>query len=121
RAETLPFADDSFDQLILSQILPYVSDVETAVREANRVLKKNGTLIVAVPDSRRIGWRIFGMVYRLLPNVRSTQSKVQHRFSRSLFVDLLADNGFRTLKYRYIFGAELLLKCQKVESASATR
>lgn len=113
-AESLPFAAESFDQIVMSQVLNYVENLDLAIREANRVLKTNGTLVIAVPDSRRIGWRLFGTLYRFLPN---TQAALEHhQFSRSALVDQLAERGFRALRYRYICGAELVLKCQKVET-----
>lgn len=113
-AESLPFANETFDQIVLSQLLNYVENVNLAIREANRVLKPAGTLVIAVPDSRRLGWRVIGTLYRRLPNTQAAPE--QHQFTRSELIDRLAENGFRTLKYSYICGAELVLKCQKVEN-----
>jgi dolichol-phosphate mannosyltransferase len=114
-AEDLPFEDASFDKVILSQVLSYVDNAQLVVKEVNRVLKVNGELIIAVPDVRRVGWLFFGTIYKFLPNVRESHIKVKHEFSRSTLVDLLADHGFRALKYKYILGSELILKCKKVE------
>lgn len=114
-AEKLPFSDDSFDQVILSQVLPYVSNVDAAIKEANRVLVQGGTAIVCVPDSRRLAWMIFGFLYSMLPNVKASQKKVTTPFTRISVVDRFATNGFRALSYRYICGAELVIAFQKVE------
>ncbi len=111
----LPFADASFEQVVVSQTLSYVKRISEALKEINRVLKPGGTLIVAVPDSRRIGWRILGALYHSLPNIAPDQ--VQNKFARSTLVDLLADKGFRSLKYQYICGSELILKCKKIADA----
>lgn len=114
-AEKLPFADTSFDQVVLSEVLPYVENVEQAIKEAHRVMVKDGIAVVCVPDSRRLAWRFFGALYRLLPNVKSSQKQALTQFTRISIVNHFADNGFRALKYRYICGAELVIAFQKVE------
>ena len=114
-AQSLPFEDESFECVILSELLPYVEDTATALREARRVLMKRGKLIVCVPDSRRMTWKIIGSIYRLLPNVRPIEARSRHRFTRNGLVEALADSGFRALRYRYICGSELVIAFQKVE------
>jgi len=114
-ASQLPFADESFDQVILSQVLPYVDDLNASLKEAHRVLVKGGRAVICVPDSRRMTWRIIGALYNLLPNVRTSDIKPRHRFSRSKLVERMANSGFRALKYRYVCGAELVISFQKVD------
>lgn len=46
----LPFKDNYFDCIIASEILEHLSDDKKAVTELHRVLKKNGTLLVSVPN-----------------------------------------------------------------------
>jgi dolichol-phosphate mannosyltransferase len=113
-AQDLPFEDGVFDGVVLSQVLPYVGDVNATIKEAHRVLKSGGNLVVVVPDSRRLSWRILGSLYRVLPNVRAAQVKIRHRFSRTNLVERLANAGFRSVKYKYVCGAELVLLCKKV-------
>lgn len=113
-AESLPFNNESFDCAVLSQVLPYLEKPELALAEARRVLRKGGSLIVSVPDEERIGWRIFGTLYRSLPNVRATQPQIFQRFSRGALEKLLKEYQFETVSCRYICGAELVLHCQKV-------
>ena len=43
-AESLPYADESFDAVILAQVLLYVPDVPKALSEVHRVLRPGGTL-----------------------------------------------------------------------------
>ena len=46
----LPFADDTFDRIIASEVLEHVADDALALREVFRVLKPGGTLAATVPS-----------------------------------------------------------------------
>ncbi len=46
----LPFADESFDKIILSEVLEHLPDDRKALSEIYRVLKKNGVLGITVPN-----------------------------------------------------------------------
>jgi SAM-dependent methyltransferase len=114
-AEKLPFPNESFDQVIMSQVLPYVDNVDAAVKEAKRVLVQGGTVIVCVPDAQRIAWKVFGFLYALLPNVRASRKKIKTRFTHISIAHCFVPNGFRPIGYRYVCGAELVIVFQKVE------
>jgi SAM-dependent methyltransferase len=45
----LPFADDTFDHIICSEVMEHIPDDAAAARELTRVLKPGGTLAVTVP------------------------------------------------------------------------
>jgi len=45
-AENLPYENNSFDKVIISEVLYYLPDIEKALKEANRVLKKEGLLLI---------------------------------------------------------------------------
>lgn len=49
-AEHLPYKDLRFDFVLMTSCINYFNKLDPAFREANRVLKKNGTLIVGVID-----------------------------------------------------------------------
>ncbi|MBS3740794.1 MAG: bifunctional hydroxymethylpyrimidine kinase/phosphomethylpyrimidine kinase [Candidatus Cloacimonetes bacterium] len=46
-AEQIPFASNKFDVVLLSTVLSYVTDPLKALREAHRVLKKDGHIVVS--------------------------------------------------------------------------
>ncbi len=48
-ARTLPFADQSFDGVLCSQVLEHVDRPETVVREMFRILKPGGVGLISVP------------------------------------------------------------------------
>lgn len=48
-ALTLPFADDSFDHVIASEVLEHIPDDSAAMTEIARVTKPGGTITVTVP------------------------------------------------------------------------
>jgi ubiquinone/menaquinone biosynthesis C-methylase UbiE len=53
RAEKLPFKDQSFDVVILAEMLEHVPNMSVPLAEAERVLKKDGKLIITIPVGRK--------------------------------------------------------------------
>jgi len=49
-AESLPFADESFDTVLIVVTICYVDDVTATLREARRVLKPGGSVIIGFLD-----------------------------------------------------------------------
>ena len=56
-ALSLPFADETFDVVVSTQVLEYVEDVAAALAEARRVLRPGGRLLVLDTDWDSIVWR----------------------------------------------------------------
>jgi ubiquinone/menaquinone biosynthesis C-methylase UbiE len=52
----LPYADNTFDAVIYSEVLEHVDDDQTALKEAYRVLKPNGVLAITVPHANYPFW-----------------------------------------------------------------
>lgn len=48
-AHSLPFADGTFDTVLLLEVLEHLPEPQTAVKEAKRVLSPNGRLILSTP------------------------------------------------------------------------
>ena len=48
-ADMLPFKDDTFDYVLLLDVLEHIKDDSSVLSEAKRVLKRNGKIIMTVP------------------------------------------------------------------------
>jgi SAM-dependent methyltransferase len=59
-ALALPFADDSFDKVICSEVLEHIPDYRAALKEIERVLKPGGLFCASVPRHwpERLCWVI---------------------------------------------------------------
>jgi len=70
-AERLPFASNSFDVVVCTQVLEYVPHPQQAIDEMRRVLKPGGSLLLSVPsvfprDSDPEYWRFLPSALRMM-------------------------------------------------------
>jgi ubiquinone/menaquinone biosynthesis C-methylase UbiE len=67
-ALALPFADNTFDKVICSEVLEHIPDYQAALREIDRVLKPGGLFCASVPRHwpERICWA-FSEAYHMVP------------------------------------------------------
>jgi len=70
-AEKLPFEDDFFDLVVGHAVLHHLPDVEASFREALRVLKPGGALVIA-GEPTRIGFAIVGLAKRATATAMKT-------------------------------------------------
>jgi SAM-dependent methyltransferase len=52
-AESIPFGDNSFDVLIVNQVIEHMIDPSKIFKEAKRILVKGGIIYLGVPDASR--------------------------------------------------------------------
>lgn len=84
-AETLPFATDVFDVVLLHEVIEHVDDDRAAVAEAVRVLRPGGAVVVFAPN-RLYPFETHGVylgrryVYRLVPFVNYLPRRLRDRF-----------------------------------------
>lgn len=103
-AENLPFKDNSFDAVILAELLEHVIYPQKIIAEAKRILKKEGIMIITTPNGEYIR--------NSLPSYQKfIPQKVQAQFlpdaNGHLFAfrlkelkDLISKSGFRILEAR---------------------
>ena len=65
-SESLPFADDSFERVIMVDALHHVIDHAHSAREMFRVLKPGGVLVIEEPDIRTFGVKLIAIAEKLL-------------------------------------------------------
>ena len=63
----LPFADDTFDKVICSEVLEHIPDYRGALREIERVLKPGGLFCASVPRRwpEKICWALSDAYYKV--------------------------------------------------------
>jgi SAM-dependent methyltransferase len=84
--EPLPFDEESFDGVVLKDVLEHVANPVTLVREVRRVLRPGGRVFASSPDAQRWVWDDY-----------------THRrpFTRKSFRKLFEDQGLRVEQLGY--------------------
>jgi ubiquinone/menaquinone biosynthesis C-methylase UbiE len=90
--EDLPFLNDSFDYVAIIITLCFVRDPEKVLKEAWRVLAKNGKIIIGIIDKDSF----LGKFYQ---KKKSVFYKEATFFSVGEVTDLLKSNGFKNISY----------------------
>ena len=65
-SESLPFADNSFERVIMVDALHHVLDHADSAREMLRVVKPGGMLVIEEPDIRTFGVKLIAIAEKLL-------------------------------------------------------
>ena len=92
-ATALPYADNSFDVVIIANALHVMSDPEKALSEIDRVLKPKGVLIAPnfINHQGGLGSRIWSKILNL------AGVKFEHQWSLEDYKDFLNKNGWRVV------------------------
>jgi 2-polyprenyl-3-methyl-5-hydroxy-6-metoxy-1,4-benzoquinol methylase len=94
--EKLPFNDDFFHIIVINDLLEHIITPDILLREAHRVLKNKGKLIISVPNiSCPASW--FMQIFLDLPPMQSARYKSIHVRDYTLRVlrSVIKLNGFR--------------------------
>ena len=91
--ERLPLADGSFDCILLSEVIEHLETPKVSIREASRVLRPGGRLLVTTPNYRSL-WPIMEWTVDLL-NMAPKMAGEQHisRFQPVSLRRILVESG----------------------------
>ena len=90
------YEKDYFDIITINHVLEHVSNPEETLKELYRILKPNGTLIIATPQSNCIAYKIFGRDWTQLDVPRHL-----FIFSTKILEKYATKIGFKFVKTRY--------------------
>ncbi|MEO2153910.1 MAG: class I SAM-dependent methyltransferase [Aquificota bacterium] len=113
----LPFKEETFSTVVISLGLRHFPDIETALREAHRVLKKEGTihiLEVGIPKNpllRKLFLLFLKKVVLPLGKLRAKEDVYEHLFGSIInfphyeeLLKLFTRLGFSQAKYKTLMG-----------------
>lgn len=108
----LPFRDESFDVILMSEVIEHVASPEFTLRECWRVLKKNGAAAMTTPnlwDARRVYYPALGKVW-------SGDADATHQtlFNPQSMRDVLQRAGFQNVRVRAGFKPMRWLSSRKL-------
>jgi SAM-dependent methyltransferase len=83
------FNDKEFDIVIASDILEHIKNDNIALKEWNRILKKNGKLIIFVP------------AFNFLWSGQDNVSNHYRRYSKSMLIKIIKKANFRIIRDSY--------------------
>lgn len=111
-AENLPYKDIHFDFVLMASCIHYFSDLKKAFLEANRVLKKGGSLIVGVIDKD-------GALGRNYEEKKAESIFYKHAtfYPMSRIISELKETGFNDLQ----FSQTLFKKLDEMEEMEAAK
>lgn len=92
-AQSLPFPDKSFDVVIMYEAIYYLPNPEKFVREANRVLKGDGVLLVCTANKDWSGFNPSPMSHRYFSAPELSELLSRSGFDTQLFAESPASSG----------------------------
>ncbi|HFD05274.1 MAG TPA: class I SAM-dependent methyltransferase [Firmicutes bacterium] len=91
----IPTRDSSFDVVVASEVLEHLETPKKALKEAHRILKDDGTLIITVPYKEKIKYVTCMHCYKL-----TSVNGHLHSFDIRSLRKLLHDSGFYIVRYK---------------------
>ena len=90
------YPKEYFDIITINHVLEHVLEPIKIIKEMYRILRKNGKLIIGVPNYRSLAFFLFGKSWYQLDIPRHL-----HNFSDKILVKKLQEEGFKIKRVRY--------------------
>jgi SAM-dependent methyltransferase len=123
-ASNLPFKDDSFATILLSEVLEHVAEPSTVVRECGRICQPGGTFLLSVPH-----WPLsfaewlhhFVHIHErpTLGNIHRWDPNHERRYAAGDLVELLEQTGWDVREVVPLFGEATSLGMYWLEPIAA--
>jgi len=113
----LPFSDNTFEQVVCSQVIEHLVAGEQPFLEIARVLRDGGSLVLGTPDYGRLNWVMMERLYKFFAPGAYADQHITH-YTRDSLIRMLESLGFQHQQVRYICGAEMITSFTKVGRAS---
>lgn len=108
----LPFRDQAFEVVISSEVIEHIEESDALFDELIRCVAPGGILILGTPDYGGWQWPFIEWLYgRLKPSGYAEEHITHYTFER--LVQRLERMGLTIEDYKYILGAELIIKARK--------
>ncbi|NPA52941.1 MAG: class I SAM-dependent methyltransferase [Aquificae bacterium] len=99
KAEYLPFKENTFSMVTLGETLHHIKDIETGLREINRVMKKDGYLFIFDFDPTQKKGRL---IYRFEKMFGEPANFFEPKKLKHLLKDFHFESEYVKKEYRYI-------------------
>jgi SAM-dependent methyltransferase len=102
-SERLPFAEGSFDYILLSEVIEHLAAPQLSIGEAVRVLRPGGRLLVTTPNYRSL-WPVMEWTVDRL-NIAPKMAEAQHiaRFHPPALREVLTESGLNIQYFGTIY------------------
>lgn len=108
----LPFADQTFDAVICSEVIEHIPREQVDLTDMVRVLSSGGRLVLGTPDYGRWIWRTLeGLYKKVFPQGYATEHI--NPYTRRELRQEIERLGLVVMELRYVGGSEMIFKSVK--------
>ena len=105
------FGDNTLDKVLFIETIEHLENPKKAISEIVRVLKDNGEVIIATPETGGVRGKLWSLAEL------STPYREEHiqKFTRKSLETLCLENNLKPIEHKYVFWCDLVEKFRKSE------